>query len=163
MKTLTGPDAYEPATELLREYLAEVAARLDGFDGGGGADPAVEARAGNMIVSCDDDGTPVACVAVRLIAPATAEIKRMYVRPAARGRGLGGTVLGVAEQAARDLGANLIRLDTAAPLTEALRLYRRHGYREIPRYNDNPSATHWLEKSLTESAGCDFRAPGATQ
>lgn len=162
MKTLIGPAAYGPATELLREYLAEVAARLDDFDGGGG-DPAAEATAGNMIVACEDDGVPVACVAVRPIGPGTAEIKRMYVRPAARGRGLGGAVLAMAEEAARALGASRIRLDTAAPLTEALRLYRRHGYRDIPRYNDNPSATHWLEKELTESAGCGFRPPGPTQ
>lgn len=147
MKILSGAEAYRPAAELLREYLAEVAARLDEFDGGG-SDPDVEATDGSMIVCCTDDGTPLGCLAVRTIAPGIAELKRMYVRPAGRGAGLGGRLLAVAEDAARDLGCHTIRLDTAAPLTEALRLYQRHGYVEIVRYNDNPSATHWLEKVL---------------
>ncbi|BCJ34411.1 hypothetical protein Athai_19140 [Actinocatenispora thailandica] len=147
MKILSGAEAYRPAAELLREYLSEVAARLADFDGGGG-DPDVEAADGSMIVCCADDGTPLGCLAVRTIAPGIAELKRMYLRPAGRGTGLGGRLLAVAEDAARDLGCHTMRLDTAAPLTEALRLYRRHGYREIARYNDNPSATHWLEKAL---------------
>lgn len=146
MKILSGAEAYRPAAELLREYLAEVASRLDDFDGGG--DPDAEATDGSMIVCCTDDGTPLGCLAVRTIAPGIAELKRMYVRPAGRGAGLGGRLLAVAEDAARDLGCHTMRLDTAAPLAEALRLYRRHGYVEIPRYNDNPSATHWLQKVL---------------
>ena len=148
MRILTGAEAYRPAAELLREYLAEVAARLNDFDGGGG-DPDAEAADGTMLVCCGDDGTPVGCLAVRPIAPGIAELKRMYVRPAGRGAGLGARMLRVAEDAARDLGCHTLRLDTAAPLTEALRLYHRHGFAEIPRYNDNPSATHWLQKVLT--------------
>lgn len=147
MNILTGPVAYQPATELLREYVAEVAARIAGFDADG-VDPAVEARDGSMAVTCDTAGRPVACVAVRLIGPGIAEIKRMYVRPGARGGGVGSAVLAAAERIAADLGADTVRLDTAAPLTEALALYRRNGYQEIPRYNDNPSATHWLQKRL---------------
>jgi GNAT superfamily N-acetyltransferase len=149
MKTLTGPEAYEPATELLQEYVVEVCRRLGDFEAAG-TDMAAEARDGTMMVACADDGTPVGCVAVRVIAPGVAEVKRMYVRPTSRGGGLGGELLAVAERMAGDLGCSVVRLDTAAPLGEALRLYRRHGYREIPRYNDNPSATHWLEKRLAE-------------
>lgn len=148
MKTLTGTEAYRPAAELLREYMAEVARRVDGFDGGG-ADPDAEARDGTMIVVCGDDGTPLGCLAVREIAPGIGEIKRMYVRPTARGAGLGGRLIEVAEQAAERLGCTVLRLDTAGDrLPEAYRLYLRHGFVEIPRYNDNPSATHWLEKRL---------------
>jgi len=159
MRILTGAEAQRPAAQLLREYLAEVAARLDDYDSGG---PGAEAEAadGSMIVCCADDGTPLGCLAVRPIAPGVAELKRMYVRPAARGTGLGSRLLGVAEDAARALGCHTLRLDTAAPLVEALRLYRRHGYTEIPRYNDNPAATHWLEKVL---AGSGLRASGWRQ
>lgn len=148
MKTLTGPAAYAPAAELLREYLAEVGAQVSAFDADH-ADPAAEARDGTMTVACTDDGTPVGCVAVRMIAPGVAEIKRMYVRRAARGSGVGAAILALAERAAADAGATTVRLDTAAPLQTALRLYRRHGYRDVPPYNDNPAATHWLEKRLT--------------
>jgi ribosomal protein S18 acetylase RimI-like enzyme len=41
-----------------------------------------------------------------------------------------------------------IRLDTNKSLTQALRLYRASGYREINRFNDNPYAHHWFEKAL---------------
>ncbi|MGA8118038.1 MAG: GNAT family N-acetyltransferase [Actinocatenispora sp.] len=152
MKTLAGPAAYEPATELLREYVAELALLMGDFDAGR-ADLAAEARTGTMTVACADDGTPVGCVAVRVIAPGVAEVKRMYVRPEARGAGLGAEILALAERIATEQGCPTVRLDTAVPpLHTALRLYRRHGYREIPPYNENPSATHWLEKRL-DAAG----------
>lgn len=148
MKTLTGTEAYGPAAELLAEYVAEVARRIDGFDAGA-VDVAAEARDGTMTVVCADDGTPLGCLAVRVIAPGVAEVKRMYVRPAARGAGLGGRLITLAERAAAGLGATTLRLDTAGDsLPEAYRLYRRHGFTEVPRYNDNPNATHWLEKRV---------------
>lgn len=148
MKTLTGTEAYGPAAELLAEYLAEVARRIDGFDAAG-VDVVREASDGTMTVVCADDGTPLGCLAVRVIAPGVAEVKRMYVRPAARGAGLGGGLIALAERTAAGLGAAVLRLDTAGDrLPEAYRLYVRHGFTEIPRYNDNPSATHWLEKRL---------------
>jgi GNAT superfamily N-acetyltransferase len=101
-----------------------------------------------MLVAVGPGGRAVGCFAVRVIGPGVAELKRMYVRPEARGSGLGRVLLAAAEERARELGCGTVRLDTAAPLTAALRLYRARGYRDIPRYNDNPSATHWLEKRL---------------
>jgi GNAT superfamily N-acetyltransferase len=94
------------------------------------------------------DGQEVGCGAIRALDAQTAEIKRMWVDPATRSRGIGRSLLTALENAAAELGCHTVRLDTAAYLTEALPLYRSAGYREIPAYNDNPYAEHWLEKRL---------------
>ena len=51
---------------------------------------------------------------------------------------------------AREHGATVARLETNGSLTEAIRLYRSAGYREVPAFNDEPYAHHWFEKDLTE-------------
>ncbi len=79
---------------------------------------------------------------------ATAEIKRMWIDPGVRGRGRGRRLLNELETAARELACRAVRLDTSAHLTEAITLYRTSGYRDVPAYNDNPYAAHWLEKQL---------------
>ena len=95
---------------------------------------------------------PVGCGGLVLRAPANApgyaEIKRMWVEDALRGLGIGFRILEALEAAARELGQDQVRLDSNRALAEAHTLYRRCGYREIPRYNDNPYAHFWFEKRL---------------
>lgn len=95
-----------------------------------------------------EGGRATGCAGVRVIAPGTAELKRVWVRPEARRHGLGAGLLEAAERAAADLGATAVRLDTRGDLVEARRLYARHGYAEIPRYHDDPYAEHFFEKRL---------------
>jgi ribosomal protein S18 acetylase RimI-like enzyme len=78
-----------------------------------------------------------------------AELKRMWVHEGWRGAGLGSRMLRRLEQEASDRGLTVVRLDTNSALTEAIAMYRRAGYREIERYNDNPYARHWFEKQLS--------------
>ena len=52
------------------------------------------------------------------------------------------------ETGARDMGLRTLRLDTNRALTEAHALYRKEGFREIARFNDNPYADHWFEKRI---------------
>ena len=85
---------------------------------------------------------------VRRLSDGAAEIKRMYVRPAARSRGVAAALLGALEDAARTLGYRVARLDTGPKQVHALRLYRTAGYAEVPPYNDNPFACFWGEKRL---------------
>ncbi|HEX4734173.1 MAG TPA: GNAT family N-acetyltransferase [Thermoleophilaceae bacterium] len=98
-----------------------------------------------------DDGRAVACAGVRRLPDGSGEVKRMYVVPEARGRGVGRRLLDRLEDEARVLGYTRLRLDTGAQLTEAQELYRSAGYREIGDYNGNSAASHWFEKQLETS------------
>jgi GNAT superfamily N-acetyltransferase len=106
---------------------------------------------GSFLVVRDDDGTALGCDGVRLLDPATAEVKRMWLQPNARGRGLGRELLTALERAAVDLGASRGVLDTFDVLGPAMALYRNAGWLEVPAYNDNRQATHWFAKDLTDS------------
>jgi GNAT superfamily N-acetyltransferase len=85
---------------------------------------------------------------VRRLADGVAEIKRMYVRPSARSRGVAGALLSALEAAAMSLGYATVRLDTGPKQDHALRLYRHAGYIDVEPYNDNPFACFWGEKSI---------------
>jgi GNAT superfamily N-acetyltransferase len=81
-------------------------------------------------------GKPVGCGAVRRIEPTVAEIKRMYVAPEARGRGVGRQVLMELETEARRLGATRLVLETGPRQPEALALYSRAGFVEVPNFGE---------------------------
>ena len=141
------------AERCLQRYYGELAAR---FPGGfelraDDAPPAEEFAppAGCMLVA-RLFGEPVACGGLRTLEAGVAEIKRMWVSPEVRGLGVGRRLLAELERAAHGLSLRTVRLDTNGSLAEALSLYRASGYREIPRYNDNPYAQHWFEKTLSE-------------
>jgi len=138
------------AAALLAAFVAEIAARLGGFDPARSvsAEPDEMAPPRGAFVVLYDEGRPAACGGVKTLAPGVAEVKRMFVAPEARGRGHGRRILRALEDFARALGCSRVVLDTAAPLTEAERLYVSAGYRRIAAYNDNPYATAWFEKDL---------------
>jgi GNAT superfamily N-acetyltransferase len=77
------------------------------------------------------DNEPVAMGGVRRIDDDTAEIKRMFVVPSARGRGLSRVILGRLEDNARDLSATRVVLETGLRQPEAMRLYETSGYARI--------------------------------
>jgi GNAT superfamily N-acetyltransferase len=104
----------------------------------------------------------VGCGAVKLHGRAPAELKRMWVSPAARGLGIGRRLLGQLELHAHDAGARAVRLETNRALREAISLYRRSGYVEVAPFNQEPHAHHWFEKRLaTEKCGGRSRVNGA--
>jgi ribosomal protein S18 acetylase RimI-like enzyme len=86
---------------------------------------------------------------LRRLGDGVAEIKRMYVRPEARSRGVAAALLRTLEEAAAAMGYAHTRLDTGPKQVTAQRLYRAAGYAEIAPYNDNPFACFWGEKRLT--------------
>ena len=94
-------------------------------------------------------GEPVGCGAVKHHADLPAEIKRMWIAPNARGLGLGRRLLERLEACAAAGGARVAHIETSAVLVEALSLYRSTGWVEVPAFNDEPFADHWLEKALT--------------
>ena len=82
------------------------------------------------------DGQPVGCGAVRRIGDGEAEVKRMYTVPQARGKGIGSAILSAIEREARKLGVGRIVLETGVRQPEALALYRRMGFLEIPLFGE---------------------------
>jgi len=98
------------------------------------------------------DGTPAGCVLLRPLpsVPAATECKRLYVATQFRGRGLAGKLMDAAETHARRVGFDWIYLDSRAEMTTAIAMYRRRGYEEIPRFNDNAEAAIFLRKRLVE-------------
>lgn len=136
--------------ELVRHYLDELRERL-GVEACAG-DLEAEAAAywpptGAFLVARSADAA-IGCGAIRAIAGGVGELKRMWVAPAFRGQGVGSRLLSALETEARRLGYRTIRLDSRRELAEAMALYRRAGYREVPAYNDNRDADVWFEKGL---------------
>jgi GNAT superfamily N-acetyltransferase len=81
-------------------------------------------------------GAPVGCGAVRQIEPGLAEIKRMYVDPAVRGRRVGRQIVDALETHARKLGAKRIVLETGPRQPDAIAMYQHAGFAEIPLYGE---------------------------
>lgn len=140
------------AERCLQQYYAELAARFPGgfelHDDDAPAASELAPPAGCMLIA-RLFGDPIGCGALRTLTPGVGELKRMWVSPQVRGLGVGRRLLAELEQAAATRKLRILRLDTNGSLAEALRLYRASGYREIRRYNDNPYAQHWFEKTLS--------------
>ena len=139
-------DPLDPvAREAAERYFAELDRRFPG-----GFDPGEPDHEGTFLVATSS-GRPVAYGGVRPLAPGTGEIKRMWVDDAWRGAGLGSRMLRELEALAGRLGHTRIVLDTNRTLVEAIAMYERAGYTPIERYNDNPYAEAWFEKTGTSS------------
>lgn len=95
-----------------------------------------------------EGGRAVAIGGLRPLGDGVCEIKRMYVVPDARSRGVGRALLAALEQAARTLGHQVVRLDAGAEQKHSRVLFEATGYREIPPYNDNHIAVYFAEKRL---------------
>ncbi len=160
------PVSSPAAADLLEAYFSE---RRETFPSGKGSyrtaspsDATFTPPAGSFLVVEDEDagsaaepGTvhALACGGVRRIDPTEEglvryEVKHVYVRPEARGRGLGRLLMAELEEVAAGLGADLVVLDTNESLLAAGALYRTTGYREVEPYNDNPNATTWFAKPV---------------
>jgi GNAT superfamily N-acetyltransferase len=147
---LTDPD--DPAARAcLNAYFTLLAGKIDGISVAVVPDPDPQAHLfrppqGTFLLAwCDR--LPVGCVSLKPLEPGVAEVKRLWVDPAARGLGLARRLMRAVEDAARDLGYDALKLDTNAALTEAITLYERSGWTPTAAYTGFP-ATHWFAKPL---------------
>lgn len=123
------------ASSLAAALESELLGRYDGRGGSGAKPPASNFGLpdGALLVGYEE-GEPVACGGICRYNGATAEIRRMYVVPTARGRGFARLVLAGLEEEARRLAYTAVRLETGDRQPEAIRLYETAGYEPIERY-----------------------------
>ena len=135
----------------LNSYFAELAERFEqGFEQHLSCDPDaadLTPPRGSFLLALSD-GAPLGCVGLKGTDKGYAEIKRLWVAPAARGLRLSHRLMAAAEASARELGYGCLRLDTNSALPEAIALYRKTGWQEIPRFNADPYPDHFFEKQL---------------
>jgi GNAT superfamily N-acetyltransferase len=140
-----------PASELLAEMRVELNDVYDSFnrlDNPALVPDELRYPSGAYLVGYEDDDA-VAGGGLRRLEPGVAEIKRMFVRPAARSHGVARALLEALEHTARELGYERVRLDTGPKQVHGLALYRSAGYEDVPPYNENPFACFWGEKVLS--------------
>jgi GNAT superfamily N-acetyltransferase len=141
----------EPARACLQAYYNELAQRFaSGFDVARSRNPGAAdmIRPRGTFLLAWSDGLPVGCVGLKGDGGDRAEVKRLWVAPAARGQGLARRLMAAVEDAAHRLGIRTLRLDTNSALPEAIELYRKTGWVEIPRFNDDPYPDVFFEKRL---------------
>jgi GNAT superfamily N-acetyltransferase len=146
----TVPSDAEAATALVAAMVDEVSQMYGRIDvpAAPSATPADFAPPGGAFVVLYDDGAPVAGGGIKRLDDQACELKRMYVVPEARGRGLASTLLVALEDEARALGYAVARLDTGPQQPAAQAMYERAGYTPIGDFNANPFASFWGEKRL---------------
>ena len=135
-----NPEQIERIRKLFREY-ADGTGACECFEGFGkevaGLPGPYSPPAGQLLLA-ELDGCSAGCVALRKLDDGISEMKRMYVRPAFRGRHLGRQLAEAIITEARRIGYRAMRLDTLPSMMAARALYQSLGFRAIPRYNDNP-------------------------
>lgn len=146
-----APAASAEVAWCFERYYAELDARFErGFDVAAALPLGLEELTppAGLVLLARLDGHPVGCGALKLGDPGFAEVKRVWVAPDARGRGLGTRLMDELERRAMEAGRRHARLETNAALHEAQAMYRTRGYREVAPFNEEPFADHWFEKDL---------------
>lgn len=148
----SSPAQIAQARELFLEYAKSLGFSLcfQNFDEELATLPGKYAPPKGRLLLAEHEGRLAGCGALRPLEPGTCEMKRLYLRPAFRGKGLGHVVAEYLIDEARGLGYRRMRLDTVEPvMKDAVAMYRRLGFREISAYRDNPMAgTLYMELEL---------------
>jgi len=151
IRSVASPDDIVIVRALFQEYARELAVDLcfQGFAAECASLPGAYAPPRGRLLLAEVDGQDVGCVALRRLDGSTAEMKRLYVRPAWRATGLGRRLATTVIAEAAALGYQRLRLDTLPSMRAAIAMYRALGFREIDPYYPNPVAgALFLERAL---------------
>jgi putative acetyltransferase len=134
------PDDHAIVEALFREYVASLAEDISfqNVDDELGTLPGKYARPTGVVLIARDGAQAAGAVAYRMVEPGVCEMKRLYVRPAFRGLGLGRELANELIEDARAQGYRTMLLDTLASMNSARALYRDLGFEPVAPYYDNP-------------------------
>ena len=134
------PDDRVTVETLFREYVSSLAEDISfqNVDEELGTLPGKYARPGGVVLIARDGEKAAGAVAYRMVEPGVCEMKRLYVRPAFRGRDLGRELANELIEDARARGYRTMLLDTLASMVTARALYRDLGFVPVAPYYDNP-------------------------
>ena len=134
------PDDRATVEALFREYVTSLAEDISfqNVDDELGTLPGKYARPGGVVLIARDGAEAAGAVAYRMVEPGVCEMKRLYVRPAFRGSGLGRELANELIEDARHIGYRTMLLDTLASMSSARALYRDLGFSAAAPYYDNP-------------------------
>jgi len=146
-------EAFELAKHLFKEYAEELGIDLSFQNFAKELEQVENEYApphGALFLAFDEQKEAIACFAIRLWEGKICELKRMYIRKAFRGKGLGKKLLHTSIEKAKTLGYEKMRLDTLPSMQAAIKLYENMGFVEIEAYRFNPiEGTKYFEKTLT--------------
>jgi putative acetyltransferase len=151
IRTASSAEDVETARELFREYERSIGISLcfQNFSEEVATLPGAYAPPSGRLLIAFVGGQAGGCVAIRKIGDGIAEMKRLYVRPAQRGTGLGRKLTEAVLAAAGAAEYRAVRLDTLATMKEAQALYLSMGFVDIPPYNEHPiEGTRFMKKRL---------------
>ena len=146
------PEHLSLVREMLREYQTSLGVSLcfQDFEAELAGLPGAYAAPQGRLLLAWANGQALGCVGLRPLEDGVCEMKRLYLRPAARGRHLGRRLAQAICVAAREIGYRAIRLDTLPGMTAARALYASMGFVPVPAYVYNPiQGTHFLELDLS--------------
>jgi putative acetyltransferase len=146
-----GSADFATARALFEEYQRSLGFSLcfQNFDAELAGLPGASAPPEGRLLLAFADDAPAGCIALRKIEEEICEMKRLWVRPAFRGTGLGRRLVEDVLREARGIGYRRIRLDTLPSMTAAQALYLSLGFTDIPPYNDHPiEGTRFMEAPL---------------
>jgi ribosomal protein S18 acetylase RimI-like enzyme len=152
------PDELGVVRELFREYADRLGVDLcfQGFAAELAGLPGDYAPPAGRLLLADAGGAIAGCAALRPISASVGEMKRLYVRPAFRGRGVGRDLVLRVLADARAVGYSHLYLDTLPQMAEAIRLYESLGFRDIPPYRANPvPGARFLALNLASNEAAD--------
>lgn len=142
------PADEEPAASLLEAMRLTLTQLNGGLDPSSPEMPSATPADFDLFLVGFEGEAPICCGGLKPLGGGAVEVKRMYVVPQARGRGVARVLLARLEAEARRRGFVVARLDTGPRQPSAERMYREAGYAEIGNFNANPVASFWGEKPL---------------
>jgi len=146
------PNQIDQARELFLEYAQSLGFSLcfQNFDKELANLPGDYAPPDGCLLLAEYEGQLAGCIALHKLDAGICEMKRLYLRPQFRGKGLGRILANRILSEARQIGYQRMRLDTVGPvMKDAVAMYRKLGFKEIPAYRPNPNpGTLYMELLL---------------